>query len=193
MQRTADPLHPDSLTTKQQVIAEAYNSRGLKFYPKVESVSSIGSKKNIFGLNEPVRVKVSNCPQNTRINVYVIKHGEYTIADGDTVASLAAHYASGFTPVVTATTDPSGEWTSPTPIWTTPAVADSAVGEYDIIVDIGSPTTPDGRIHYAFSGANVMDGFDDRTEPGFQVVDNGIDVVMVQDTSSFSQLLPQKQ
>jgi len=155
----------------------------------IEAINHIHNLKR----NEPVLVKVSNCPQNTRINVYIVKHGEYTIADGDTVASLAAHYASGFTPVVTATTDPSGEWTSPTPIWTTPGVADNAVGDYDIIVDIGSPTTPDGRIHYAFSGANVMDGFDGRINAGFTIVDKGIDVVMAQGISAFYPLLPQRQ
>jgi len=68
---------------------------------------------------------------------------------------------------------------------TAPSSAADAVGDYDIIVDIGSPTTPDGFIHFAFSGANVMDGFDGRTKPGFSVIDNGIDVVMA--VSAFSE------
>jgi len=73
-----------------------------------------------------------------------------------------------------ATTDANGEWDGQ--IWVA-----TEEGEYDIIVDIGSPTTPDDTIHFAFSGTNVMDGFDGRTEPGFMVKDNGIDVVVALD------------
>jgi len=182
MQRTADPLHSDNLTVKQQAIADAYNSRGLHFYPKVESYSGGNKGRNIYTLNDSVHVSVSNCPQNTRINIYVIKHDEYTYVDGAPISSLNDCLASGFTPITSVTTDEFGKWSGP--LWTA-----SEVGNYDIIVDVGDPDTsnnpgaPNGIIHYAFSGANVMDGFDGRINAGFTVVDKGIDVVMALDVS----------
>ncbi|MDD2227797.1 MAG: hypothetical protein PHY48_00110 [Candidatus Cloacimonetes bacterium] len=99
------------------------------------------------------------------------RDGDYTYTDGAPVSALSSFYPNGFTPNTTATTDASGVWSGQ--IWVA-----TEEGEYDIIVDIGSPTTPDGLIHYAFSGADVMDGFDGRTEPGFMVKDINIDVVM---------------
>jgi len=185
MQRVADSGQPTGLNDKQRAIDAAYSSRGLHFNPKVESVSSSLKARNIFRLNEPVHVKVSNCPQNTRINVYVIKHNDYTYLDGALTSSLSNHYAHGFTPNTTAITNSSGEWSGL--IWTTPSSAEDAVGEYDIIVDLGSPTTPDGIIHFTFSAANVMDGIDGRTQPGFIVTDNGIDVVMAEQASAETQ------
>ena len=183
MQGVADIGQTTELNDKQVAIKDAYNSRGLHFYPKVESISSGNISRNIFGLNEPVHVKISDCPQNTRINIYVIKHGSYTYTDGALVSTLNSFYANGFSPITNETTNASGEWTGL--IWTTPSSAADAVGDYDIIVDIGSPNTPDGIIHFAFSGANVMDGFDSRTKPGLSVIDNGIDVVMA--VSAFSE------
>jgi hypothetical protein len=145
----------------------------------VESISGGQKGKNIFGLNEPVHVKVSDCPQNTRINIYVVKHDEYTYSDGATISTLSNYFPIGFTPHTTAITDPNGEWSGL--IWNIPA--SGAEGDYDIIVDIGSPTSPDGVIHYAFSGANVMDGFDGRLQPGFSVLDDGIDIVVATQSS----------
>ncbi len=52
------------------------------------------------------------------------------------------------------------------------------------IID-GSPNTPDGIIHYTFSGANVMDGFDGRTKPGFIVTDNDASIARLRDDFSF--------
>ncbi|MDD4308846.1 MAG: hypothetical protein PHO32_00540 [Candidatus Cloacimonetes bacterium] len=177
MKRVDTDSEPWPLNAKQIAINDAYTSRGLHFYPKVESISSGNSSRNIFGLNEPVHVQISDCPQNTRINIYVIKHGDYNYTDGAPVSALSSFYASGFTPITTVSTDPSGNWSGL--IWTTPSLAEDGVGDYDIIVDIGSHTAPDGIIHFVFSGANVMDGFDGRTASGFSVIDNGIDVVMV--------------
>jgi hypothetical protein len=168
-----------TLNDPQKAIKQAYNTRGLKFYPTVESISGGQKGKNIFGLNEPVHVKVSDCPQNTRLNIYVVKHDDYTYTDGATISTLSNYFPIGFTPHTTAITDPNGEWSGL--IWNIPA--SGAVGDYDIIVDIGSPTTPDGVIHYAFSGANVMDGFDGRLQPGFTVLDDGIDVVVATQSS----------
>jgi hypothetical protein len=183
MQREADPGQTTGLNDKQIAIIDAYNSRGLHFYPKVESISSGNIARNYFGLNEPVHVKISDCPQNTRVNIYVIKHGDYTYTDGALVTGLSSFYANGFSPITNVTTGPTGEWSGL--IWTTPSSAADAVGNYDIIVNIGSPNTPDDYIHFAFSGANVMDGFDGRTKPGLSVIDNGIDVVMA--VSAFSE------
>jgi hypothetical protein len=182
MQRVADSSSSSELNDKQKAIRDAYDARGLHFSPKVESISEMHSSKNLFGLNEPVHVKVSNCPQNTRINIYVVKHDEYTYTDGAQVSALIDYYPTGFSPNTTATTDQNGEWSGL--IWNTPALAANGVGDYDIIVDIGSPTTPNGRIHYAFSGANVMDGFDGRLQPGFTVTDKCIDVVIALDLSN---------
>ncbi len=167
----------------QKIISEEYSNWGLNFNPTIESISSANKAKNYFGLNEPVHVKISDCPQNTRINIYVINHGSYTYTDGALVTGLSSFYANGFSPITNVTTGPTGEWSGL--IWTTPSSAADAVGDYDIIVDIGSPDTPDGIIHFAFSGANVMDGFDGRTKPGLSVIDNGIDVVMA--VSAFSE------
>ncbi|MDD2227796.1 MAG: hypothetical protein PHY48_00105 [Candidatus Cloacimonetes bacterium] len=169
-------LMQNANTATQNIIKDAYNSRGLHFYPTVESYSSGQKGRNIFGLNDPVNVKVTNCPQNTRINIYVVKHGDYTYTDGAPISSLSSFYPNGFSPNTTATTDASGDWDGQ--IWVA-----TEEGEYDIIVDIGSPTTPDDTIHFAFSAADVMDGFDGRTEPGFMVKDNGIDVVVAIDAS----------
>ncbi|MCK9308777.1 MAG: hypothetical protein PHH43_01300 [Candidatus Cloacimonetes bacterium] len=163
-----------TLNDQQIAIKDAYNSRGLHFYPTVESYSSGQKGRNIFGLNDPVNVKISNCPQNTRINIYVVKHGDFTYTDGAPVSALSSFYPNGFSPNTAATTDANGEWDGQ--IWVA-----TEEGEYDIIVDIGSPTTPDDTIHFAFSAADVMDGFDGRTEPGFMVKDRNIDVVMALD------------
>jgi len=151
-------LMENANTPTKEIIAQAYAENDLFLYPKVESISSANTARNIFGLNEPVHVKISDCPQNTRVNIYVIKHGDYTYTDGALVTGLSSFYANGFSPITNVTTDPSGEWSGY--IWTTPSSAADAVGDYDIIVNIGSPNTPDDYIHFAFSGANVMDGFD---------------------------------
>lgn len=170
------------LNDKQRAIDAAYSSRGLHFNPQVESISSMNKTRNIFNLNEPVHVKVSNCPQNTRINIYVIKHGDYPYLDGALTSNLSDYYAHGFTPNTTAITNSSGEWSGL--IWTTPSSEEDALGDYDIIVDIGSPTTPDGIIHFTFSAANVLDGIDGRTQPGFRVENKNIDVVMTEQASA---------
>ncbi len=182
MQRVADNMQTTGLNDKQRAIDAAYSSRGLHFNPQVESISSMNKTRNIFNLNEPVHVKVSNCPQNTRINIYVIKHGDYPYLDGALTSNLSDYYAHGFTPNTTAITNSSGEWSGL--IWTTPSSEEDALGDYDIIVDIGSPTTPDGIIHFTFSAANVLDGIDGRTQPGFRVENKNIDVVMTEQASA---------
>ncbi len=151
-----------TLNDKQIAIKDAYISRGLNFYPKVESISEYSKDRNVFGLNEPVHVKISNCPQNTAANIYIVKHNEYTYTDGALLPTLSSHFPSGFSPLTSVVTSPLGEWEGF--LWTT-----AEEGEFDIIVDFGSPSTPDGIIRFSFSGANVMDGFDGRTMPGFRV------------------------
>jgi hypothetical protein len=151
-----------TLNEKQIAIKDAYNSRGLNFYPKVESISEYSKDRNVFGLNEPVHVKISNCPQNTAANIYIVKHNDYSYIDGALVPTLSSHFPSGFSPLTTVVTNPQGEWDGF--LWTS-----VEEGEFDIIVDLGSPSTPDGIIRFSFSGANVMDGFDGRYEPGFRV------------------------
>jgi hypothetical protein len=124
-----------------------------------------------------VHVRISNCPQNTAANIYIVKHNDYNYTDGAAVSTLSSHYPLGFNQPHPIETDSQGEWSGH--LWTT-----AEEGEFDIIVDLGSPSTPDGLIRFSFSGANVMDGFDGRYEPGFRVTNNNIDLVVALDISA---------
>jgi len=121
-------------------------------------------------------VSITQAPQNTPFRVYVIKHESYTYSNAAPVSELANHYASGFSPL-DASTDQSGQWDGL--IWTIPTADENAYGDYDIIVDFGSPTAPDGQIRFAFTAADVMDGFDGLGGPGFTVYDDGKDLVLL--------------
>jgi hypothetical protein len=181
MQRVADSGQTTGLNDKQRAIDAAYSLRGLHFNPKVESFSGGNKGRNVYNLGDPVYAMLSNFPQNTEFTLYVIDHNSYNYVDGGLVPTSSC-YAQGFSPIY-GTTDENGNYLFPNPIWTA-----STAGEYDIIVDIGSPTTPDGIIHFTFSAANVMDGIDGRTQPGFIVSDNGIDVVMAEQASAEAQI-----
>ncbi|PKN73266.1 MAG: hypothetical protein CVU50_02940, partial [Candidatus Cloacimonetes bacterium HGW-Cloacimonetes-3] len=52
MKEIATDTHSWGLNDRQLAIKDAYNARGLHFYPKVESISGGQKGKNIFGLNE---------------------------------------------------------------------------------------------------------------------------------------------
>ncbi len=158
----------------QEIIDEAYARRGLHFYPKVQSYSLAQKPRNCFSAGNQVHVNITEAPQNTPFKVYVIRHGDYTYINGASVSTLNDHLASEFTPI-TGSTYADGTWNGA--IWTIPTIAENAIGEYDIIVDFGSPEGSDGLIHYAFNAADVMDGFDGLNGPGFTVYDDGIDVV----------------
>ena len=178
---TAYPLNP-----KQVAIQKAYTSRGFHFYPKVQSYSLAQKPRNCFSAGNQVHVNITEAPQNTPFKVYVIRHGDYTYTNGASVSTLNNHLASDFTPIEERT-DADGRWSGL--IWTIPTITENAIGDYDIIVDFGSPEGPDGLIHYAFNAADVMDGFDGLNGPGFTVYDNGIDVVTSSVKSRYQRML----
>ncbi|MEF3694351.1 MAG: hypothetical protein V3576_03290 [Candidatus Cloacimonadota bacterium] len=158
-------LMRNSTPSNQLIIDRAYSDRGLNFTPQVVSAGvpnpPDGRDKNMFRIGDPVYVKVTNCPQNTPLTVYVVEDQDYT--DGMMVSSLNALYQ------VSGTSDNDGVWYSSTPVMTA-----STVGDYDILVDIGN----NGVLHFAYSGANVHDGFDGLNGSGFTVYDDGVDVVL---------------
>ena len=160
-----------STPNAQMIIDKAYSGRGLNFTPQVISsgVSNPpdGRDKNMFRIGDPVHVKVTNCPQNTPLTVYVVEDQDYT--DGMNISALNTIICQ-----VSGTSGPDGVWFSSTPVMTA-----STVGDYDILVDIGN----NGVLHFAYNGANVHDGFDGLNGPGFTVYDDGIDVVLALDLS----------
>ena len=178
---TAYPLNP-----KQVAIQKAYTSRGFHFYPRVQSYSLAQKPRNCFSAGNQVHVNITEAPQNTPFKVYVIRHGDYTYINGASVSTLNDHLASEFTPIEEGT-DADGRWSGL--IWTIPTITENAIGDYDIIVDFGSPEQPDGNIHFAFNAADVMDGFDGLNGPGFTVYDDSIDVATSSVKSSYQRML----
>ena len=168
MNLVADGSAPNTLNPKQAAIDNAYKSRGFHFTPQVISAGVSnppdGRDKNMFRIGDPVHVKVTNCPQNTPLTVYIVEDQDYT--DGLNISALNTIICQ-----VSGTSDNDGVWYSSTPVMTA-----SAVGDYDILVDIGN----NGMLHFAYIGANVRDGFDGLNGPGFTVFDDGIDVVLTE-------------
>jgi hypothetical protein len=182
MNRVDDGSAPHSLNPKQKAINEAYESRGFHFTPKVESFSEGNRSRNVFSPGDQVHAKITKAPQNTAFTVYVIRHGDYTYVDGANVSTLAPHYDTDvFTPITGNSTDAGGNWDGL--IWTIPSEAGNVDGGYDIIVNFGSPDAPDNQIHFSYTAANVMDGIDGFSEPGFTVYDDRIDIVVAVDTA----------
>jgi hypothetical protein len=175
MNRVGGGSTPFALSSKQESINKAYESRGFYFTPKVESYSEANRSRNVFSPGDQVHAKITKAPQNTAFTVYVIRHGVFTYLDGANVSSLAPYYATDFTPITGYSTDAGGNWDGL--VWAIPAEAGNVDGGYDIIVDFGSPQAPDNRIHFTYTAANVMDGFDGLHKPGFRVCDDRIDVL----------------
>ena len=164
-------LMRNSTPSNQLIIDKAYSDRGLHFTPQAISAgvpNPLDNKdKNMFRIGDPVHVKVTNCPQNTPLTVYIVEDQDYT--DGMSISALNAIICQ-----VTGTSDNDGVWYSSTPVMTA-----STVGDYDILVDIGN----NGMLHFAYNGANIRDGYDGLNGPGFTVYDDGIDVVLALDLS----------
>jgi len=160
-----------STPNAQMIIDKAYSDRGLHFTPQAISAGVSnppdGRDKNMFRIGDPVHVKVTNCPQNTPLTVYVVEDQDYT--DGMNISALNAIICQ-----VSGTSDNDGVWYSSTPVMTA-----SDMGDYDILVDIGN----NGVLHFAYVGANIRDGFDGLNGPGFTVYDDGIDVVLALELS----------
>ena len=158
---------PYPLNQKQEAINEAYVSRGFHFTPQVISATepnpTDGKDKNMFRIGDPVHVKVTNCPQNTPLTVYIVEDQDYT--DGMNISALNTIICQ-----VSGTSDNCGVWYSSTPVMTA-----STTGDYDILVDIGN----NGVLHFAYIGANIRDGFDGLTGPGFRVYDDDITIVLM--------------
>jgi len=164
-------LMSNSTLANKMIIDKAYSDRGLHFTPQAISAGISnppdGKDKNMFRIGDPVHVKVTNCPQNTPLTVYIVEDQDYT--DGMSISALNAIICQ-----VTGTSDNDGVWYSSTPVMTA-----STVGDYDILVDIGN----NGMLHFAYNGANIRDGYDGLNGPGFTVYDDGIDVVLALDLS----------
>jgi len=146
--------------TNQQIIDDAYSTRGLHFTPRATSVGYAGStvEKNRFRIDEPIHVMIDRCPQNTPITIYVVEDQDYT--DGMNVNSLTSVVAT-----IPGRTGPDGRWFS-----TAPLMMASVVGDYDIIVDVGN----NGFINFEYLLSNVRDGFDGLNGPGFQSMTIGL-------------------
>jgi hypothetical protein len=170
-------LMSNSTPAAQKIIDKAYSDRGLHFYPKVESYSGGNKSRNIYSFNDTVYVNITNAPQNTKIAVYLIRHGDYGYINGASVEGIDQYFPAGFSPIANVQTNAEGKWSGP--LWVV-----SEDGEFDIIVDFGSPTTPDGHIYFAFNAANVRDGFDGLTEPGFTVNSDAIELAVALDYTS---------
>ncbi|MDD2332516.1 MAG: hypothetical protein PHI68_07690, partial [Candidatus Cloacimonetes bacterium] len=181
MNQVDDDFNPYPLNPKQDAIMKAYTSRGFHFYPKVESQSAAQKSRSSFSPGDQVYVNITQAPQNTPFKVYVIRHGDYTYINGAQVSTLTNHLAGGFTPVEERTNS-DGNWAGA--VWTISTTAENVVGDYDIIVDFGDHIAPDNLIHFAFTNADVMDGFDGLTQPGFTVLaPPAIDIVLALDCS----------
>ena len=156
-------LMRNSTTANQEIIDKAYSDRGLHFTPRVISAGSNNphKEKNKFRIGDPVHVKITNCPQNTPLTIYIVEDQDYT--DGMNISTLNSIICQ-----VSGTSDNDGVWHSNTPV-----MIASQGGEYDILVDIGN----NGVLHFAYSGANIRDGFDGLTGHGFTVYDDRIEVV----------------
>ncbi|MDY0127465.1 MAG: T9SS type A sorting domain-containing protein [Candidatus Cloacimonadaceae bacterium] len=172
-----------STPNAQMIIDKAYSGRGFHFTPQVESYSEADRSRNVFSPGDQVHAKITKAPQNTPFDVYVIRHDDYTYVDGANVSTLTPHLASGFSnPITGNRTDNEGKWSGL--IWTIPTELENVDGGYDIIVNFGSPEAPDNRIHFTYTAANVMDGFDGLHVPGFTVTTpTTIDIVLALDCS----------
>jgi len=158
-------LMSNSSHATQLIIDKAYSNRGLHFTPRVISAGSNNpnKEKNKFRIGDPVHVKITNCPQNTPLTVYIVEDQDYT--DGMNISSLSILYSRSLSAV---DIGDDGSWTGEL------CNSDSlGGGEYDILVDIGN----NGVLHFAYNDANIRDGFDGLTGHGFTVYDDRIEVV----------------
>jgi hypothetical protein len=167
MKQVDEDNNPYPLNPKQIAIDEAYRSHGFHFTPQVISAGvpnpPDGKDKNMFRLCDSLYVKVTNCPQNTPLTVYVVEDQDYT--DGMHISALNTIICQ-----VSGTSNNDGVWYSSTPVMTT-----TTVGDFDILVDIGN----NGVLHYGYTAANIRDGFDGLEGPGFTVYDDGITIVLM--------------
>ena len=169
-----------STEEERVIIDNAYASRGLYFTPKVTAIGSPDSRreKNMYrqsdiGYDDKIYVKVTNCPQNTPIMVFIVADRDYT--NGMSVSELERIQT------ITGRTDENGEWVSE-------ILEQLDIGDYDIIVDVGfydenNNAVFDGVLHFEYHATKIRDGFDGLNGPGFTVYNDEIDVVVAVDVS----------
>jgi len=173
------------LNDKQAAIDSVYNARGFHFYPKVQSVASASVQyplaRESFNVLDSVYVHISNCPQNTYVQVFVVENRDYlNVGDGG-IAIPAPYEVNGNLVSGVFRTDGNGKWAGGIPFSKL-----LPQGDYDIIVNVGSPNAPDSKLHLVFAKDNIIDGVDGLTGPGFTKTGTG-DIVVALDLSSTMQ------
>ncbi len=169
MRRVATDTTHVTINNDQQMIIDAYRDRGLHFYPEVTTVRPDRGIRNVYHVNDPIHVELSGFPQNTPFTIYIVENQEYT--DGMPIPQPINSHAS--------ITDNQGAWYDLNVEFNL-----SDPGEYDIIVDVGN----NGTFNFKFEGSNVIDGIKGLNEPGFVVIDQGIDVVYLSDIYDYSKV-----
>jgi hypothetical protein len=128
---------------------------------------------------DSVYVHISNYPQNTYIQVFVVEDRDY-LNVGDGGIAIPAPFEVNGNPVsgIFKTND-NGKWAGGIPF-----SKQLPPGEYDIIVNnMVNPTTPDNVLHLAFKNDNIIDGVDGLDGPGFTKTGTG-DIAVALDLSS---------
>ena len=169
------------LNNKQLAINKAYNDRGFHFYPTVESIagSSTPIAQSFYNPGDSVYVHIKDCPQNTKVGIRVVPDVDtYTQIGAGGIAIPSAVSIGGNSVFREVKTNENGEWKGS--IYLSNQLSP---GEYDIIVDVGSPTTPDNRLNLVFAKDNIIDAVDGLNGAGFTVTNLG-DAVVALDLSS---------
>jgi len=175
---------------KQAAIDNMYSDRGFHFYPKVQSVASADVTtplgRESYNVLDSVYVHISNYPQNTYVQVFVVEDRDY-LNVGDNGIAIPAPYEVDGNPVSGIfKTDGNGKWAGGIPFSRL-----LPQGDYDIIVNNmvnptapnNNPTDPDNTLHLAFKNDYIIDGVDGLDGPGFTKTGTG-DIVVALDFSS---------
>lgn len=168
---------------KQTAIDSVYSIRGFHYYPRVQSVASASVNtplgRESYNVLDSVYVHISNYPQNTYIQVFVVEDRDYLNVGSAGIAIPAPFEVNGNPVSGIFKTDDNGKWAGSIPF-----SKQLPPGEYDIIVNnMVNPTTPDNRLHLAFKNDNIIDGVDGLDGPGFTKTGTG-DIVVALDLSS---------
>ena len=175
---------------KQTAIDSVYSIRGFHYYPRVQSVASADVTtplgRESYNVLDSVYVHISNYPQNTYVQVFVVEDRDY-LNVGDNGIAIPAPYEVDGNPVSGIfKTDGNGKWAGGIPFSRL-----LPQGDYDIIVNNmvnptapnNNPTDPDNTLHLAFKNDYIIDGVDGLDGPGFTKTGTG-DIVVALDFSS---------
>jgi hypothetical protein len=170
------------LNDKQLAINEAYNDRGFHFYPTVQSVAHSNNAsapiKETYNVLDSVYVRIENCPQNTYVKVLIVPHQIFNNVGSSGMTIPSACEVNGNPVSKLVKTSITGTWAGDIPFSN-----QLPPGDYDIIVDVGSPTAPDNRLNLVFDKDNIIDAVDGLEVPGFTKTGWG-DAVVALDLSS---------